>query len=256
MSSRSSSRRLRRALQRLDAGSDRARTLPVIALAVLAVVVVTAALATQPSASSSGPTRAETVASVDAGPLPAAVIGDSISAGTAQGGLGAANWTKLLGAQRQWDVVNTSIGGTGYLNPGTAAPFQAAQLDKVVTSQPKIVIVEGSPNDITLPVGQVSAAADRLYRDLAARLPGVRIIAVGPFWNGTTRDDAMEWVDALADTAAKAGVTWIDPMREGWFTGAYDQGRGLIGPDRVHPTDAGHALYARRLNADLDRLGV
>ena len=252
MSSRSP---LRRALQRFD-GSDRVRTLPVIALAVLAVVVVTAALATQPTASSSGPARAETVASVDAEPLPVAVIGDSISAGTPQGGLGPANWTQLLGAQRGWDVVNTSIGGTGYLNPGPAAPFGAAQLQKVVNSQSRIVIVAGSPNDITLPVDQVSAAAAQLYRDLADRLPGVRIIAVGPFFNGTTSDDAMEWVDALAETAARSGVTWIDPMREGWFTGAYDQGRGLIGPDRIHPTDAGHALFAQRLNADLARLGV
>ena len=73
MSSRSPYRRLR---QRLD-GSDHVRTLPVIALAVLAVVVVTAALATQPTASSSGPVQAETVASVDAEPLPVAVIGDS-----------------------------------------------------------------------------------------------------------------------------------------------------------------------------------
>lgn len=102
----------------------------------------------------------------------------------------------------------------------------------------------------------MSAAAAQLYRDLRTRIPGVRVIAVGPFFDGTTSDDAMEWVDALARTAQQNGVTFIDPMREGWFTGAYDQGRGLIGPDRVHPTDAGHALYARRLNADLDRLGV
>ena len=242
MSRRSPSRPVHRPRHRFD-GRDRARILPVVG------VVVAAAIAVGIWASSSGPLR-------DAGVLPVAVIGDSISAGTPQGGLGDANWTRLLGAQRRWDVVNTSIGGTGYLNPGPAAPFRAAQLQTVVDSRPRIVIVEGSPNDITLPVDQVSAAAAQLYRDLAARLPGVRIVAVGPFFDGTTGDDAMEWVDALAETAAEAGVTWIDPMREGWFTGAYDQGRGLIGPDRVHPTDAGHLLYARRLNAALGRLGV
>ena len=130
MSRRSPSRPVHRPRHRLD-GPVRARTLPVVA------VVVAAAIAVGVWASSSGPLH-------DAGPLSVAVIGDSISAGTPQGGLGATNWTRLLGAQRRWDVVNTSIGGTGYLNPGPAAPFRAAQLETVVNSRPRIVIVEGS----------------------------------------------------------------------------------------------------------------
>ncbi|GLZ51531.1 SGNH/GDSL hydrolase family protein [Actinomycetospora sp. NBRC 106378] len=187
--------------------------------------------------------------------IPVAVIGDSISAGTPYGGRGVTNWTALVETAEHWLVTNTAIGGTGYVNAGSAAPFQAAQLERAVAARPRLVVVEGSRNDIGLPPEHVRNAADRLYRELTARLPGTRIVVVGPFWNAGTSTKAFAVRDALASAARDAGATFVDPMAENWFTGAYDGGP-LIAADGVHPTDAGHALYARRLQAALDRLGV
>lgn len=199
------------------------------------------------------PTPTEAIGAVNS--VPVAVIGDSVSAGSPYGGRGAANWTFLVGSAEHWVVTNTAIGGTGYVNAGSAAPFQAAQLERAVAATPRLVVVEGSRNDIGLPLEHIRDAASRLYRELGARLTGVRIVVVGPFWNAGTSTKAFAVRDVLASAARDAGATFVDPMAENWFTGAYDGGP-LIGADGVHPTDAGHAHYARRFQAALDRLGV
>jgi hypothetical protein len=46
--------------------------------------------------------------------------------------------------------------------------------------------------------------------------------------------------DAVRDAAVAAGVTFVDPLVEEWFTG----GVGLIADDGVSPNDAGHAYLA------------
>jgi lysophospholipase L1-like esterase len=200
-----------------------------------------------------GPTAAAPTGEATAG-LPVAVIGDSISEGTPYGGRGAANWTFLVGEARRWTVTDTAVGGTGYVNPGPSAPYAAAQLERVVAARPRLVIVEGSRNDIGFPVDRIRDAARGLYRQLRDRIPGVRLVVIGPFWNAGTSVKAFAVRDALASEARDAGATFVDPMAEQWFTDAY--GTPLIGADDVHPTDAGHALYARRLAPHLDRLGV
>jgi lysophospholipase L1-like esterase len=61
--------------------------------------------------------------------------------------------------------------------------------------------------------------------------------------------------DTLNSQADWAGATFIDPIREGWFVGRPD----LIGPDGVHPNDAGHAYMAEKIapliRAQLSRWG-
>ena len=49
--------------------------------------------------------------------------------------------------------------------------------------------------------------------------------------------------DILSGQANDAGATFIDPISEGWFVGRPD----LIGPDGVHPNDAGHAYMAEKI---------
>ncbi len=48
--------------------------------------------------------------------------------------------------------------------------------------------------------------------------------------------------------AAAVGGIFIDPLAEGWFAGAAHR---FIGPDGIHPTDAGHARIAARILARL-----
>ncbi|MDL5159563.1 SGNH/GDSL hydrolase family protein [Actinomycetospora termitidis] len=246
-------RRLRRAVRRLRHGR-----LPLLAAAVAAVIVVVAIVTTGHDvsrsvapAAASGPAASSTAPSD--GSRSVAVLGDSISEGTPFGGKGAANWTQLVAAQRHWTVTNTAVGGTGYVYAGSSRPFEEAQLERAVAARPELVVIEGSRNDMGTPVDQIRAASTHLYRALQARLPGVRLVVVGPFWNAGSSQKAFATRDALADSARAAGASFVDPMAENWFTGAYDGGP-LIGADHVHPTDAGHALYAQRLGAALDRL--
>ncbi|MEJ2866541.1 SGNH/GDSL hydrolase family protein [Actinomycetospora sp. OC33-EN08] len=242
-------RRMRRAVRHLR----RHARLPLVAAAAVVVIAVVAVVTAGYDAPRD--VRAAVASPATATGRPVAVIGDSISEGTPYGGKGAANWAQRVGAERQWTVTNTAVGGTGYVNPGSAGPFEATQLERVVAARPQLVVVEGSRNDIGLPVEAVRAAASHLYGELRTRLPGARIVVVGPFWDEKTSQKAYAWRDALAGAARAAGADFVDPMAERCFAGAYDGGP-LIGPDRVHPTDAGHARYAERLRAALDRLGV
>jgi lysophospholipase L1-like esterase len=175
-----------------------------------------------------------------------AVIGDSFSAGTLQGGLGATNWTALLGRDRGWRVVDTAVVGTGYLAavPGTA-DYAGSQLDAALAPGPDLVVVQGSINDGELPPDRVAAAAAGLYAAIHARAPLARLVVVGPAWPGDTPPASTLAVrDAVGEAARAAGATWIDPMTEQWF--GEPSARTLIGADGLHPTDAGHRLMADR----------
>ena len=45
------------------------------------------------------------------------------------------------------------------------------------------------------------------------------------------------------------GAVFVDPLAEGWFSGASHR---LIGSDGLHPTDAGHRFIAKHVLAALE----
>lgn len=183
-------------------------------------------------------------------------IGDSYTAGSDLGGRGDANITSLLGQRFGWQTVNAAVGGTGYVNSGPSgqnrAPFEAAQLDRIVAAQPSAVVISGSRNDIGEP--GVRDAAGRLYSNLKAKLPNTKLIVVGPAWvNGNPPEGLLDVRDNVRDAARQAGITFIDPIAEGWFASS---DASLIGSDGVHPTDAGHQRMAQLLGDDLQQAGI
>ncbi|WP_018331192.1 SGNH/GDSL hydrolase family protein [Actinomycetospora chiangmaiensis] len=185
-----------------------------------------------------------------------AVIGDSYSAGTALGGLGAANWTARLARDRGWRMHDLAIPGTGYLASRPGAPdYAAAQLDPAVALEPDLVVVQGSLNDGGLPPERVGAAAAELYAAIHVRAPLARLVVIGPAWPGDTPPATTLAVrDAVGEAARAAGAAWIDPMSEQWF--ADPAARATIGADGLHPTDAGHRLMADRTADALSALGL
>jgi phospholipase/lecithinase/hemolysin len=54
--------------------------------------------------------------------------------------------------------------------------------------------------------------------------------------------------DHLRRTATGVGALFVDPLAERWFAGADHR---FIGPDGVHPTNAGHRHIADEVLADL-----
>ncbi|RZT87894.1 lysophospholipase L1-like esterase [Pseudonocardia sediminis] len=181
-----------------------------------------------------------------------AVIGDSFSAGTVQGGGAARNWTALVGSPRGWAIGNESVGGSGYtVAPTDDGRFGAGQLRATIAYRPDVVVVEGSRNDASTPPEKVRGATDAVLRVLRTELPRARVLVVGPIWSSAGPPAPVTACrDAIRAAAAAASVTFADPLAEGWFADP----AGLIGADGVHPTDRGHEVMADRIRAHLDRL--
>jgi lysophospholipase L1-like esterase len=74
--------------------------------------------------------------------------------------------------------------------------------------------------------------------------PKAKFLVIGPPW--PTADPPPEVFalrDSLRAQAKTVGAVFVDPLAERWFVGHPD----LIGPDGVHPTDAGHASMAEKI---------
>jgi GDSL-like lipase/acylhydrolase family protein len=177
---------------------------------------------------------------------PVAVIGDSYTAGTGEGGLGSSGWTARTwvmlaqqGIPLTADVVSES--GSGYAARGDAGGIFEDLTARAVKPDDLLVVFFGSRNDqvadpVLLPVMVYSTF--QLARRLA---PNARFLVIGPPW--PTADPPVGVLrirDILSYQARLAGAQFVDPIAAGWFVGRPE----LIGDDGVHPTDAGHAYLA------------
>ncbi len=182
-------------------------------------------------------------------------IGDSTTGGTALGGVGAAGWPQLLGAQRHWRVIKETAPRTGYLNGGpTGSATFATHVPATIALHPALVIIMGSRNDAGAPAEQITTAASAMLARLHAGLPGARVVVIGPLaGSAPPAPGLLTDRDAVQVAARAAGATFIDPIAQGWFAGTSAQ---LFAADGVHPTDAGHGRQAALVAADLLRAGI
>lgn len=240
----------------VEGGSRRGR-LPAWAWLVMLIQAVVLVIAV-PRALSDGPTapsaRADpeqtTVATPDPVPEPIAdpvrvlIIGDSYSVGSAEGGVGAGNWTNL--AAEQLDAATVDVraeGGRGYVSTG---PAGGTFLDLVerADEQYDVVLVFGSRNDDE-PRAEVRRGADQVFAAIRAASPEAELVVVGPPWvDGSPPQYVVDGNQAVSRAAAAAEATYVDPLAEGWFTGS---ARRLIGRDGIHPTDEGHDYLAEQI---------
>ncbi len=165
-----------------------------------------------------------------------AILGDSY-----EGGSGAAptGGTRIetggylaahaLGARSIW---NFGIGGTGYLN--TTSTY-GTRVDALLASNPDVVIVSGSGNDI----GQDATALRAEIDDVLSRLSGVpEVYVTGP--SQPTGYTAVN--DIVKAAAAAAGRPFLDALGgDPWLDAS------LIGADGAHPTFQGHVRRANRI---------
>ena len=180
-----------------------------------------------------------------------AVIGDSYTDGSPQGGSAAKGWARLVTADlrvRGFDVVTVSHaeGGSGYLNPGTKT--HSVFEDKVGTTvrrDDRLVVFFGSRNDSGgTPADYARATCDAL-RAAQLAAPSARLLVIGPPWvNGNPPKYILRDRDILRERASDLGAYFRDPVADRWFADRPD----LIGTDGVHPTDAGHQYMADRIS--------
>jgi lysophospholipase L1-like esterase len=178
-----------------------------------------------------------------------AVISDSYTTGTDQGGLGSKNWTALawrrlasLGVPIAADV--RAEGRAGYVVLGNQGHVFDQLTAAAVRPDDALMVFFGSRNDQDADPIALSNAINGALQRARATAPLARVLVIGPAW--PTADPpatVLRIRDILAFQAGLVGATFVDPIAQGWFVGRPD----LIGPDGVHPTDAGHAYLAEQI---------
>lgn len=182
-----------------------------------------------------------------------AVIGDSYMAGfgVTQADQGMA---VKLAEDLDMKLANFAVGGTGYITGGISGTQSfGAQADSALATGADLYIVEGALNDWTAiyqnrvaDLNTLTEAVSTLFRHLAAGAGGSDIVIVGPVWPDGKPDAGILAIrDILQEQAREAGLIFIDPLAEEWVTP--QNTAEYIGPDLIHPNEAGHAYIAQRI---------
>jgi lysophospholipase L1-like esterase len=181
----------------------------------------------------------------------AVFLGDSFTSGWNGAGLGGHGWPAIVAASRGWRSIDLAVPGTGFLNPGWTNQPLASRVAAAVRLKPDIVVVASGHNDSRWSASATADAADAAIRRLRRALPDAVFVIVAPIWqNGSPPQRCLILRDRLRARAATIRAIFIDPLADRWFAGSRHQ---LIGPDGLHPTDAGHRFMARRVLAALAR---
>lgn len=178
-----------------------------------------------------------------------AVIGDSYTTGSEEGGNGPLSWPQVawkLLSQRglQVDADVAAEGGAGYGQRGTNGSVFEDLTAHAVQRNDVLVVFFGSRNDQPVDPAKFPDLAAGAFRHARYAAPDAKFLIIGPAWpTATPPPEVLRIRDSLRDVASRGRAVFVDPIAEGWFVGRPE----LIGRDGVHPTDAGHAYMAERI---------
>jgi len=178
-----------------------------------------------------------------------AVIGDSYTAGSGEGGNGPHSWPELTWAllAREGVEVDADVaaeGGAGYGQRGSRGSLFEDLTARAVRRNDDLVVFFGSRNDQPVDPQRFPMLAADTLRLARFAAPAAKVLVIGPPWPTTgPPPEVLKIRDSLRDQAAAVGAMFVDPINEGWFVGRPD----LIGQDGVHPTDAGHVYMAEKI---------
>ena len=178
-----------------------------------------------------------------------AVVGDSYTTGTDEGGRGPQSWTaqawQLLAAQGL--TVNADVaaeGGAGYGVRGNHGSVFEDLTVRAVKRDDVLVVFFGSRNDQPVDQQKFPLMVGETFQIARHVAPSAKFLVIGPPWpTANPPADVLTVRDTLRNQAVAVGAVFIDPIVEGWFVGRPD----LVGTDGVHPTDAGHAYLAQKI---------
>ena len=190
----------------------------------------------------------------DDGPV-VAFYGDSYTLGT--GASDPANrWSTVISEERGWQEFNPSVNGLGFINHRDRFGDDSGDLPSlIIAERPEIVFVTMGLNDAF----SFDQSADRIHEQIDAdlhrlrdALPDARFIVVEPFWYTDERPAAIETIiDWVAEAADEIDADTV-PGASHWIEGHPE----WMAADGLHPNDDGYAEMARRMDAELDRLGL
>ena len=178
-----------------------------------------------------------------------AVIGDSYTAGSSEGGNGAQSWPELawqLLADRGVEV-NADVaaeGGAGYGQRGSRGSVFEDLTAQAVQRTDALVVFFGSRNDQPVDPQKFPSLAASTFKLARFTAPDAKFLIIGPAWpTATPPPEVLKIRDSLRAVASAGPAQFVDPIAEGWFVDRPE----LIGADGVHPTDAGHRYMAERI---------
>lgn len=178
-----------------------------------------------------------------------AVIGDSYTAGSDEGGRGVRSWPELArgllalqGVEVDADVA--AEGGAGYGQRGDAGSVFEDLTARAVRRGDALIVFFGSRNDQPVDPQKFPELAAGTLQLARFAAPAAKVLVIGPPWpTASPPPEVLRIRDSLRDQAGAVGASFADPIAEDWFVGRAD----LIGQDGVHPTDAGHAYMAEKI---------
>ena len=167
-----------------------------------------------------------------------AVIGDSYTAGSDEGGNGSRAWPELVRGLLALEGVDIDAdiaaeGGAGYGQRGDGGSVFEDLTARAVRRSDALIVFFGSRNDQPVDPQKFPALAADTFQLARFAAPGAKVLVIGPPWpTASPSPEVLKIRDSLRDQAA-----------QNWFVGRED----LIGQDGVHPTDAGHAYMAAKI---------
>ncbi|ORB29920.1 Rv0518 family GDSL lipase [Mycolicibacterium parafortuitum] len=178
-----------------------------------------------------------------------AVIGDSYTTGSDQGGNGAQGWTPQV-----WEALTdhgiavtptvVAEGGAGYCVRGNRGGVFEDLVVRAVRPDDVLVVFFGSRNDMPVDPSRLSISMYGTLRLAKQIARAADLLVIGPPWPTLNPPpEVLRIRDVLSYQAELAGADFVDPIAAGWFAGRPE----LIGKDGVHPTDAGHAYMAQKI---------
>jgi len=188
------------------------------------------------------------------GPL-VAFYGDSYTLGTGTSDP-ADRWSTVVSEERGWREFNPSVNGLGFVNHRDRFGDGSGDLPSlIIAEQPDIVFVTMGLNDAF----SFDDAADRIHEQITTdlqrlrdALPEARFIVVEPFWYTDERPQSIETIIGWVDDAAQEIDADTIPGASHWIEGHPE----WMAADGLHPNDEGYAEMARRMDAELERLGL
>jgi lysophospholipase L1-like esterase len=177
------------------------------------------------------------------------VIGDSLTAGAMEGGMGPLGWPELT-----WNTLrSTGIdvapnvsgrGGSGYVHRGLDGTVYPEEAERLVWPDDTLVVFFGSRNDAPEPIDAIGAQANRAFAETRHTAPHAALLVIGPVWFDLNPPaEILAIRDTLRDQTHLAGGIFVDPIEERWFVGHPE----LIGADGRHPNNAGHQYLAEQI---------
>ena len=199
-----------------------------------------------------GHSAIEPVPSAGSGPI-VAFYGDSYTLGTGASG-DERRWSTQICRDRGWQEFNPSVNGLGFIN--NRDRFGAGDLpDLIITARPDIVFVTMGLNDnfsYDLAAPDIKTQISDDLSRMATALPDARFIVVEPFWYTDERPRSVEMIISWVKSAATAiGADYIAGASR-WIEGHPE----WMASDGLHPNDDGYLEMARRMDLELEALGL